>query len=260
MQANCRTTETIVIPDGVTLEGANKTIHMSGPLSGYQFVAPAGINLRPGLLIQDGVGSIKNVKIDQDAVECDGPTSSAIVMANGRGDIEAVEIVVTKNNRNCYRGGINAQPATDNDLVNIRNVTITGTRFSGIAINGPAATSGPVRGEIRGCTISGPSFGMVLTDTAANFHSTDNNVTAGIGITVASPPAQVFIDDNVITGLSGQTNLFGINFDSEADGTVNNNTISGFGCGIAIQTGAGEVTESNNTFSGNTTNVCDPHT
>jgi hypothetical protein len=268
LQSDCATVETIAIPDGFTLEGGGKTIHLAGPLSGYQAASPGGVNVRAGLLIQDGTGSVKNLTIDQDALECGdaGLRQSAIVMANGKGAIEAVQILVTRNDRNCFRGGINAQTAADLDAIAIRDVTIMGNRFSAIAIDGPSNTGGPVQGEIRDCTISGPTFGMVLSETgnsgpnSFSFPIEDNDVTANIGITVGSFPAKVFIAGNTIAGSSGQTNQFGVNFSSSAAGTVSSNTISGFTCGVAIQADAGTVTESDNTFSANTTNVCDPPT
>jgi hypothetical protein len=261
LQADCATTATIVVPDGFTLEGGGKTIHLAGPVSGYQAEAPDQINVRAGLLIKNGSGSVKNLTIDQDAWECEaGLTTSAIVIASAKGTIEAVDILLTKDNRPCYRGGINAQTSADNDAITIRDVTITGNRFSAIAVSQPTATNSRVRGEIRDCTIGGPSFGMVLSGTADSFPIAGNDVTANIGITLGSLPTNVSIDDNTITGLSGETNLFGINFGSSAAGTVSNNAISGFTCGVAIQDGAGLVAESNNSFSANTTNVCDPPT
>ena len=259
LQADCATIETIVIPAQFTLDGANRTIHLAGPISGYQSAAPGQIAVRAGILIKDGSGSVKNLTIDQDSLQCEGTLrQSAIVMENGTGVIEDVDLRLTQNNRNCFRGGINAQTAADNQVVIVRNVTIAGNRFSGIEISAATGSGDGVAGEISDCTISGPGFGMVLSGPKNGFPITGNNVTANIGITLGSFPTNVLIDDNTIAGLSGATNLFGVNFSEDAAGTVSNNTISGFTCGIAIQDGAGLVGESNNTLSGNTTPICDP--
>ena len=263
LQADCATTETIDIPDGFTLEGDGKTIHMAGPVTGYQAVSAASFAVRAGVLIQNGVGSIRNVTIDQDPLEgCEpGRRHSAIVMAAGKGNIDAVTIALTQGNANCFRGITAAAQAVD-DVINIRNTTVTGPRNTGISVSG-AAPGSVVRGVVSDCTIRGAQFGLFLSETGRSvspvttFQVTGNTIEeAEIGITVGSFPANVLVDDNEITGEIDSTNLAGVNFSADTKGTVtNNNTISRFTCGIRISEDAA-VTESNNTFSANTTNVC----
>ncbi len=258
LQADCATTETIVIANDFTLEGGGKTIHMAGPVSGYQSVTVANTAVRAGVLIQNGTGTVKNLTIDQDALECGGAQAhSAIVMAKGAGDIELVDIVVTKDNIQCYRG-IDAEVAANNDPVNVRGVTITGGHTRAMAISGPTPNDGSslVAGEIRDCTISDAFFGMLLNST--KHQVTSNAVNAIVGISVGVFPSNVFIDDNTITGLTGATSPSGFNFNDDTKGTVSNNTISGFTCGITILGDADITVSDNNTFSSNTDNICPP--
>ena len=256
--ADCATTETIVVPNGFALDGNGNTIHMAGPVNGYQSVTVAGTDVRAGVLIQNGTGVVKNLTIDQDALECGGSQAhSAVVMAKGKGNIESVDIVVTKNNLQCYRG-IDAEVAANNDAVNVRGVTITGGHTRAMAISGPTPNDGEslVAGEIRNCTISDAFFGMLLSGTKQQIKS--NAVNANIGILVGVFPSNVTIDDdNTITGLSGTTNPNGILFNDGTKGTVSNNTISGFTCGIRIL-GDAALTAGDNDLSANTTGICLP--
>jgi hypothetical protein len=258
LQADCATTATIPVEDGFTLEGDGKTIHMAGPVSGYQSVTVANTAVRAGVLIQNGTGTVKNLAIDQGALECGGAQAhSAIVMAKCEGDIESVDIVVTKDNIQCYRG-IDAEVAANNDPINVRGVTITGGHTRAMAISGPTPSDGSslVSDEIRDCTIGGAFFGMLLNGTKQQVKS--NAVNASFGILVGVFPSNVAIDDNTITGLIGATNPAGILFNPDTRGTVSNNAISGFNCGISIQTAPGDVALSGNTFPEpeNTSDLC----
>lgn len=257
LQADCATTETIVIPDQFTLQGDGKTIHMAGPASGYQSVAVANTAVRAGLLIQNSIGSVKNLTIDQDALQCDSGTHSAIAMAKGKGDIESVDIVVSKDNIECYRG-IDAEAGANNDAVNVRAVTIAGGHTRAMAISGPTPPDGTSRvaGEIRDCTIEDAFFGMLVN--ASRHQITGNTVHANFGVLVGVFPSDVLIDDNTITGLTGATNPAGILYNPDTKGTVSNNATSGFSCGISIQTNPGDVALSGNTFPepDNTSDLC----
>ena len=258
LQEDCATTETIVIADQFTLEGDGKTIHMAGPVSGYQSVTVANTAVRAGLLIQDGTGSVKNVTIDQDALACGGGQAhSAIAMVKGVGDIEAVDIVVTRENVQCYRG-IDAEAGANNAAVNVRGVTIGGGHTRAMAISGPTPPDGTslVAGEISDCTISDALFGMLVN--ASKQQITGNAVNANNAILIGVFPSNVLIDDNTITGLSGATNANGILFNDGTKGTVSNNTVSGFTCGVSILGDADVTVSGNNTFSANTDNVCPP--
>ena len=255
---NCAATATIVVPNGFVLDGNGNTIHMAGPVSDYQSVTVASTTVRAGLLIQNGTGSVKNVRIDQDALQCEGGQAhSAIVMAKGEGDIESVEIVVTKNNIQCYRG-IDAEVAANNDVVNVRGATIAGGHTRAMAISGPTPNDGQslVAGEIRDSTISDAFFGMLVNATKQQI--TGNVVNANLGILIGVFPSNVLIDDNTITGLSGATNSNGILFNDDTKGTVSNNTVSGFTCGVTILGDADVTVSGNNTFSSNTNDICPP--
>jgi hypothetical protein len=248
LRADCATRETIVIPDQFTLEGDGKTIHMAGPVTGYQSVTVANTAVRAGLLIQNTKGSVKNLMIDQDALECGGGQAhSAIVMAKGLGDIESVSIVVTRDNAECYRG-IDAEAGTADVAVNVRGVTIAGGHTRAMAMSGPAPPDGSSRiaGEIRDSTITDAGFGMLLN--ASRQQVRGNAVNANFGILVGVFPSDVLIDDNTITGLIGATNPAGILYNPDTKGTVSNNAVAGFSCGISIQTDLDDVTLSDNTF------------
>lgn len=257
LQADCATTETIVIPDQFTLQGDGKTIHMAGPVTGYQSVAVANTAVRAGVLIQNSSGSVKNLTIDQDALQCDSGTHSAIAVAKGKGDIESVDIVVSKDDVECYRG-IDAEAGANNDAVNVRAVTIAGGHTRAMAISGPTPPDGTSRvaGEIRDCTIEDAFFGMLVN--ASRHQITGNTVNANFGVLVGVFPSDVLIDDNTITGLTGATNPAGILYNPDTKGTVSNNATSGFTCGISIQTNPGDVTLSGNTFPepDNTSDLC----
>jgi hypothetical protein len=248
LQADCATVETILIPDQFTLEGGGKTIHMAGPVSGYQSVTVANTAVRAGLLIQDSIGSVKNLTIDQDALECGGGQAhSAIAMAKGKGDIESVDIVVIRDNVTCYRG-IDAEVAANNDVVNVRGVTIAGGHTRAMAISGPTPSDGSslAAGEIRDCTITDAFFGMLMNGTKHQI--TGNSVTANFGILVGVLPSNVLIDGNTITGLTGATNPAGILFNPDTKGTASNSAVSGFTCGISVQSNPADVALSGNTF------------
>ena len=253
--ADCATTGTILVRDEFILDGNGNTIHMAGPVTGYQSVTAGNATVRAGVLVQNGAGSVKNLTIDQDALECDSGAHSAIVMAKGLGDIESVDIVVTRDNILCYRG-IDAEVAVANHQVNVRGVTIAGGHTRAMAMSGPMPPDGNSRiaGEIRDCTIEDAGFGMLLDASRQQIKS--NTVNANFGILVGTFPSDVTIDDNSVTGLIGATNARGILFNDDTEGTVSNTTVSGFTCGVTIFGDADVTFGAGNDFSSNSAETC----
>jgi hypothetical protein len=66
----------------------------------------------------------------------------------------------------------------------------------------------------------------------------------------------VLIDDNTITGLIGATNAKGILYNPDTKGTVSNNVISGFTCGVTVLGDADVTIGAGNDLSANTTETC----
>jgi hypothetical protein len=260
LQADCVTTETIVIDDEVTLEGANKTIHLAGPVSGYQLVSPGGTEVHAGLLVENGSGSVRNLTLDQGALDCQGSQKqSAIVMLDASGSIESVTIDITSGTGvvACYRG-IDAAATQINKVVDLTDVTVSGPRRNGIIF------SGPVVGTIEESTVEECLFGIEVSQARLTIDGNSiTATTAGINVASGFPDnADVTVQSNTITGTSGSTNHHGIIFQSSPKAFVSGNTISNFNCGITIGVDVSDqkVTIANdNTFlpPPNGTDICD---
>jgi hypothetical protein len=287
LQANCTTTSTIDIPNGVTLDGDGKTVTLAGPASAAAIRALGG------------VANVENLTVDGSGQTgpCAGP-SDAVVFGNTSGRIANV----TVRRIHCGSGitvavGQGAQGPHTGDVedVTVEDVNhdagnqvaaiaffanVTGPRLMG-GVSGSTIENifegvllqGNVGVTVEDNDIAAISAGIHATD-GADATATDNTVTGaqfGMGAdlgSAATGPSTLAASGNVIVGpglITGPT--YGVAFFAGNEGNATGNTVSNFfdsagteACGIFVAEDAGAVTLGANAFPdppGNEQDVCD---
>lgn len=236
LQESCVTTATLSLPEGVTLDGAGKTIRFAGPVSGYQTVDSNGTSVHAGFLLQATNVTVRDLILDQSALACEtGQVHSAMVIEGAGVTIEAVTITTAGEDLRCYRG-IDAETEVPSLRFLADGVTITGLYASGIAV------AGPFNATVKNSRVEECLFGIAARKLLTSLDIDTNVVTASTGgILLGRAGANVTVRNNTVTGRAGGSNFFGIHIDDSA-GAVTGNTIANYTCGIKLEDDAGVVT------------------
>ena len=289
LQANCTTTSTIAIPDGVTLDGDGKTIILAGPANRFS----AGV---AGIRTVGETANLSDVTIDGSGLTgaC-GPIFdvSGAVLFEASGEIENV----TVRNSRCINGLVvinNSGPPSPR-TVDVSGVTVSNAPVGDAILFLGGLADRPLTANLADATIEGATRGVrvelnvnlsvdnariaasdigLLAEQGGKATVADSSVTGatfGLGAadaTVSIGPSTLTATGNTVVGrgqVAGST--YGIAYASGAAGSTSGNTVSNFfdsvgseGCGIFVAADAGAVTIGANTFPdppGNEQNVCD---
>ena len=282
LQADCTATEAIIIPDGVALDGNNKTIRLAPACPG-EFRGP-GVTHSAGT---DNV-KVRNLTIDGSGLTgaCTIDTVPGInFFNNDGGEIQNV----TVNSSPCGDCVTIAGEGTRKSVA-LSNLTVRDAHpsfFGGaIAISGPfdatfvggaVRQTAPSRPAIR---VGGPIVitidDVIVEDADIGIEVLGSQVIAQnnaltdveIGLAARGGAPSLQATNNSIVGrgsVAGPTH--GVGFEAGSSGSASGNTISNFfdsvgaeGCGIFVAEDAGAVTIGANTFPappGNEQDVCD---
>jgi hypothetical protein len=281
--ADCTISQTIQLPNGITLDGNGKTITLSPAQSAQRLV---------GLLAVSGEANVVNLTIDGGAsgetcVVGDGPDGIHFQDSSGR--IENVTIV----NVNCGNAiAANVKASATERTIEVANSRVTAARpdpNSSTGVN--FGTQGPGRlvasisdstftaaevlfnGEVE-ATVDGCTLTATFISGLNGPHVTVTNTTitdAPVGIIGDGANTVMTVTGNTIVGPTDDPDVVvtGVDFRPGSSGSVNNNAISNYfvddspsvGCGIRVAAGAGEVTFGANTFPppGNEQDICLPN-
>ena len=289
LQADCTTTSIIDIPDGVTLEGNNKTVSMAGKANA----------LLTAIRARGGGAGLKNITVDGSGLTgpCGAPTA-AILFSNTTGEV----FRATVQHISCGHAiaAVVGQDAEATQTVNVQDVTVIdvnhqdGNEVAAVIYNGVSTEHGlsgtTIVSFFQNVTIGVLLVGNVeiivetndmvevsnagiIASAGAIGTATGNTVTGatfGMGVAEFSPllgPSTLTATGNTIVGPGPVPGpAFGVAFFDGTEGSVDGNTISNYfdsagtdGCGIFVADNAGDVTVGANTFPdpGNEQNVCD---
>jgi hypothetical protein len=258
LQRDCTITRSIEIfpRRSITIDGRGHTISMAGPRTGFTL---AGIVVASGET--GGRVDFSNLTVNGAGVTgtcaATGVDPGAILLGQTSSRIENVTITGLR----CA----SAIAASSNDGAPPQSITVTGCRVSespppgraGAALNfaGSAAvslsatvtnsqfTNAPLlfnegsRATVEGCTMSnsavvGLNGGRV---TVRNNEFTD----AIIGISAEASGTVVTATGNTLVGAASEMfQTVGIRYRDDSAGSANGNTISGFACGVQVESGA----------------------
>jgi hypothetical protein len=277
--ADCTISQTIQLPNGVTLDGNGKTITLSPAQS-----APRLIGLHAG----SGEANVVNLTIDGGATgeSCnDGDGPDGIHFQDSSGRIENVTIV----NVNCGNAiAANVSASSTERTIEVTNSSVTAARpdpNSNTGVNFGATGAGRLVARISDSTFTAAEVlfngeveatvdGCTLTATflsgsnGAHVTVTDTTITEStVGIIGEGPNTVMTVTGNTIVGPDDDMDVLitGVDFRPGSSGSVSNNAISNYfvdgpsvGCAIRVDPDAGEVSIGTNTFPppGNEQNVC----
>jgi hypothetical protein len=257
LQADCGTTSTITIPDGVTLDGKGKTIHLVGRISHYAFAG--GNGLSAGLLIKDGTVTIRNLTLSERIQGCSAGGMFEIMFFHASGRVETSTITQDRHasleEGLCAEAiavfGVGGESVDVDDVIISSNFNTDGVLFRGL-----------VTGSVTNSTIKNKGYAVTA----------DSGATATVEGNTLNPVAHGVFDEGSGTIVTVKTNTIvgpddddggstGVDFSNDAAGEISGNAISNYltNCGIRIFAGAGDVTIGDNTFPdpGNEQDICD---
>lgn len=284
--ADCTISQTIQLPNGVTLDGNGKTITMSGPKSGYAVCGVAAV-VNPG---EAGQANVVNLTLDggglSEPCSVDGSNEPCgIVFGQTSGRIENVTIT----NINCTAAILASvdgrTPERTIEVVNSRITADPPPGRGGFGINFSSIGAGRLVAHVSESEFTSAALlfnsnveatvdGCSLTATSISgfngAHVTVSNSTitdAGVGVSGESANTVMTVTGNTIVGPDDDDEFLvaGIQFGPGSSGSVSGNAISnyfddspGVGCGIRVSADAGDVTIGTNTFPppGNEQDVC----
>jgi hypothetical protein len=274
LKSDCTTGETILIPAGVTLNGAGKTITMRGPVAdfarrvqvtGFGQGVPQFVRVAAAVLANGGSVNVENLIVrggDLDPSQGCPASPQGLAFINSSGAIHGVTVEDIRA-AGCGGVGISATggggQAVDMSDVAVRRVESTGIQASNIPNTAGVAVA------IDGATVADAGFtgvsleGGSLTD--ATITSSGEGVATGAFVGGAGQAAT--LDDVTVSGafaqgiyaiggdvdidgyaFTGETpGAFGIffDFDPGLSATVTNSTIENAAFGIAQCVGAVDV-------------------
>lgn len=283
LQANCTTTSTIEIPNGVTLDGNGKTISLAGSPSGSGITNASGAvnctirnltvdgaklpdgcaNAVSGIRLLGTAAGIENVSVAN--IPCGAALDLVGSDAGPRFAVDVVDLSVS--NVSLSGGGaVSVTGAIDATITDSRVSDLESATFA-IHLVGGGATA-----EISDSTFENV-VAALFTDGSLgpSLATADNNAVtnAAAGFVVGGTGVSLVATDNTIVGPgAGAPGFAGIAYSANASGAVSGNTISNYfdadpgtvACGIRVEADAGAVTIGTNTFPdppGNEQNVCD---
>ena len=228
LDGNCTVTGPIVVPDGVTVAGADHIITVTG----NAVQAPNGVLMNAGSSM-----SVESLTINGSALT--GVPPSGIIMTNASGTLTNVHVDgMTVGNG--VQEGFGIRVVTTS-AANPHTVTITGSSITGFQKNGLVAAGPGTTVNVSESTIGPP---------AELFGSTPGAGIIAQNSVVYHDGAGGVFDNNVVTGFpSNRTDSpgTGVVLSHAADVTVSGSTIGGPGldAGIVVQNSSGVSLEHN---------------
>jgi len=223
LAADCTATATIMVPDGITLNGNGKTITVEGGFTGAVVENAAAA----------AAMSIENLTIQGSSLFT-GTCAPivGILLSNAGGSLTNVHVVGMTRNDGCQTGlGIWI------NVTSARTVTITGSSASEFQKAGLVA-NGPVTIDVSGSTFGPPDSRLIGT-----------GVIATNAVQISRGAGGTFTGNTVIGGGSGHPDAgsTGIVVFEAADVTITGNTIGGLGLdtGILVADSTGITIDAN---------------